>query len=224
MAPYRASIMDQPLGPLFVPPGMPDRFWILILLVAVPVMLASLLVMVRGRLPAVLSSMAFLLLPPFAYVLGDIHLLEESKHVAFCGSCHETMSPLIAALKESPPETLAAIHYQRGRVSHVDACYQCHSGYGLWGDAHAKTAGVMHMLNTVLGNYDYPLEARAFSIDSCRNCHAAAENFRAVDAHQDPDMQQALLAGEMSCAGMCHPAAHPDWALNGAQALAAKAP
>jgi hypothetical protein len=43
-----------------------------------------------------------------------------------------------------------------------------------------------------------------------------------VEAHQDPDMQQALLSGEMSCTGVCHPAAHPDWALEGAKALAEK--
>lgn len=210
----------EPLGPLFVPPDAPDRFWILILAVVVPVMAVAVLVMVRGRLPSALSSMAFLLLPPFGYVLGDIHLLEESKTVTFCGSCHETMSPIVTALHEDT-ESLAAIHFQRGRVPHADACYRCHSGYGIWGDVGAKLAGVQHMLNTVTGDYDYPLKPRAtFDIDACRDCHAGTTNFRAVEAHQDPDMQQALLAGEMSCTGVCHPAAHPDWALEGAKALA----
>jgi len=212
--------MQEPLGPLFVPPDAPDRFWMLIAVVAVPVMVVSVMVMVRGRLPAALSTMALLLLPPFAYVLGDINLLEESKTVKFCGSCHETMSPIVTALHQDT-ETLAAIHFQRGRVSHADACYQCHSGYGIWGDVSAKTAGIMHMLHTVTGDFDYPLKPRAtFDIDSCRGCHAAATNFRAVEAHQDPDMQQLLLSGEMSCTAVCHPAAHPDWALKGATAYA----
>jgi cytochrome c nitrite reductase small subunit len=212
--------MEQPLGPLFVPPYSPDRFWILILIVAVPVMVVALVVMVRGRLPPAFSAMAFLLLPAFAYVLGDIHLLEESKKVTFCGSCHETMSPIVTELHEDT-DTLAAIHFQRGRVSHVDACYQCHSGYGIWGGVHAKEAGILHMLHTVTGNYDYPLKPRApFDINSCRGCHAGTTNFRAVEAHQDPDIQQSLLSGEMSCTGVCHPSAHPEAALNGATAFA----
>jgi ferredoxin len=175
--------------------------------------------MVRGRLPAPLSAMAFLLLPAFAYVLGDLHVLEESKKVTFCGSCHETMSPIVAAIQDDD-ETLAGRHFQIGAVSHADACYKCHSGYGIWGGVGAKTAGIMHMLNTVTGSYEFPLQPRrVFDIDSCRSCHAEAKPFRAVEIHRDPDMQAALLTGEMSCTGMCHPAAHPDWALNGASAL-----
>jgi len=54
-----------------------------------------------------------------------------------------------------------------------------------------------------------------FDIDSCLNCHARAATFRAVEAHQDPDTQQALFKREMSCTGVCHVAAHPDEALNG---------
>lgn len=212
--------MRQPLGPLFVPPESPDRLWILVLIVAVPVLAVSLLVLVRGRLPSALSSMAFLLLPAFGYVLGDINLLEQSKTVTFCGSCHETMSPIVTAIR-TDTESLAAIHFQRGRVPHEDACYQCHSGYGMWGDVHAKLAGIRHMLHTVTGDYEYPLAPRPrFDINSCRNCHAAAKPFRDAEAHQDPDIQQALLSGEMSCTGVCHPAAHPDWALDGAAALA----
>lgn len=212
--------MTEPLGPLFVPPDTPSNFWVLVVLLAIPVMAVAVLVMARGRLPSALSSMAFLLLPPFAYVLGDIHLLEESKTVTFCGSCHETMSPLVMAL-EHDTDTLAAIHFQRGRVSHVDACYQCHSGYGLWGDVSAKRAGILHMLHTVTGGYEYPLApTKRFDINSCRGCHAGTVNFRAVDAHQDPDIQQSLLSGEMGCTGMCHPPPHPEWALEGAQALA----
>jgi len=85
----------------------------------------------------------------------------------------------------------------------------------------AKFAGVQHMIHTVTGGYEYPLKPRAtFDIESCRSCHATAKPFREVEAHQDADMQAMLLTGEMSCTGVCHPAAHPDWALNGAKALA----
>ena len=54
-----------------------------------------------------------------------------------------------------------------------------------------------------------------FDINSCLNCHAQAERFRAVEAHRPPDVQEALMSGEMSCAGLCHPAAHPESALGG---------
>ena len=54
-----------------------------------------------------------------------------------------------------------------------------------------------------------------FDIDSCLGCHAFAPSFRAVEAHQDPDLQKQLLSREMGCTGICHPAAHPEAALTG---------
>ena len=58
----------------------------------------------------------------------------------------------------------------------------------------------------------------SFDINSCLGCHAGAASFRAVEAHQAPDLQQALLHHTMSCTGTCHPAAHPDSALTGGKA------
>ena len=81
----------EDLGPLFVAPHEPDRMGLLIAVLAGVVIAVALVALVRGRLPDALSSSVLLLLPLFAYVLGDLHLLEESKRVEFCGSCHETM-------------------------------------------------------------------------------------------------------------------------------------
>ena len=203
------------LGPLFVPPDSPDRFFILILLLAAPTTAACLYALVRGRLPAALSYSTLFLVPVFAYVLGNVHLLEESKTVEFCESCHLTMQPVAEAMR-SDGSTLAAVHYQRGAVSYRDACYQCHSGYGIWGDTRAKLSGASHMFRTFTGRYEHPLRlVGSFDIGSCLDCHAGARTFREVEAHQEPTVQQALLAGELSCTPACHAAPHPEAALNG---------
>jgi hypothetical protein len=162
-----------------------------------------------------------ILIPVFAYVIGSIFLLEESKSVDFCGSCHETMGPVVASLGEDNG-SLASIHWRNGRVSHADACFRCHSGYGIWGSAAAKLAGVTHMIHTVTGDYALPLEARGFDINSCLGCHAEAVPFRAQEAHRDPELQRQLLAGELGCTGMCHPDPHPADALRGAREVAAR--
>lgn len=208
----------QDLGPLFIPPSEPDRFWIVIATLAVGVIAAGAVALWRGRLPDPLSYPVLMALPLFVYLLGDLHVVEESKKVEFCGSCHETMSPVVASL-HTDGDHLASIHFQRGAVPHESACYRCHGGYGLWGDAHAKLAGLEHMLHTVTGNYEFPLKKRAtFDISSCLDCHAQAVPFRDADAHRDPDLQKALLSGEIGCAGLCHPSPHPEKALNGAVA------
>jgi len=210
----------EELGPLFVHPYQPDQFWILILIVSLPAIVASLYVLIRGQLPAALSSSLMILLPLVAYLLGDIHLMDESKRVNYCGSCHEAMSPMFETM-HNDDSTLAGFHYKRGAISHQTACYSCHSGYGLSGDMTAKLAGMRHMLQTALGSEDYPLRLRrSFDIDSCLDCHAEAKPFRAIEDHRELDIQEALLARDMGCTGECHETAHPEEARHGAAAFA----
>jgi hypothetical protein len=125
------------------------------------------------------------------------------------------MAPIVRSL-ESNDDSLASMHYVRGRVPHAEACFTCHSGYGIWGGVGAKIAGIRHMVQTVSGGYTLPLQQRGpFDIDSCLGCHAFAQNFRAVEDHQDPDLQKELVERKMGCTGDCHPAAHPESALTG---------
>jgi cytochrome c nitrite reductase small subunit len=209
--------MDQ-LGPLFIAPHEPDRIGTAIALLAIAVIAVSALALIRGRLPDAFSYSVLLLLPVFGYALGNLHLLDQSKRVEFCGSCHETMSPLVEAMR-SDTEYLSSTHYRSGAVPRDAACYRCHGGYGLWGDVQAKFAGVTHMLHTITGRYEYPLrKLGTFDISSCLDCHAQAAPFRAQEAHRDPDLQNALLEGQMGCVGLCHPAPHPPEALEGAAA------
>ena len=208
------------LGPLFEVPHSPGSTWLAatIVLVALVVIGIASIALIRGRLPVALSSAALLLLPAFSFVVADLHLLEESKTVDFCASCHTTMSPLAESMRSGDDESLASIHYAKGAVSHADACYQCHSGYGLWGTVNAKMAGVGHMVRTVTSWYHYPLESKSFDIASCQGCHSGAAPFREVPVHRTDFIQKRLLSGDLSCAGVCHPPAHPTRALNGAEA------
>lgn len=211
---------DQALGPLFVPPADLHWFWIAVLVPAVPAIVLLLFALVRGRFPGgrVVGggiAAAAWLLSLFAYLLGAINLSEEAKQVEFCGSCHMTMAPLVESLR-SDQESLAAIHYQRGAVSRSEACYTCHSGYGIWGTLSAKQAGFGHMVRTLTGDFQFPLEHQGpFDIDACQNCHAATRAFRDVEEHRDPDLATAMVDREIGCTGDCHPAAHPDGALSG---------
>jgi hypothetical protein len=180
---------------------------------AVAILLWGLL---RGRLGPAAGAAGIVFLPLVTYGLGSLLVLEDSRNVAFCGSCH-VMTPIVASLDMTDDgSSLAATHCARGAVSHEQACYVCHSGYGIWGTLDAKIAGLGHMLRTVTGGYQLPIKLNgAFDIDSCLGCHARAPRFRAVEAHQPLDVQRALIAREMSCTGLCHPTAHPEAALTG---------
>lgn len=158
-----------------------------------------------------------MLLPIAAYGLASMYMLEDSKEVSFCGSCH-LMKPIVKTL-ESNDGSLASTHYARGLIPHDQACYVCHSGYGIWGTVDAKMAGLGHLVRTATGWYNLPLRLnQPFDIDSCLNCHAFARTFRAVEAHQDPDLQQQLVERAIGCTGTCHPPAHPAEALGGGMA------
>lgn len=205
------------LGPLFVPPGAHDGLpWVAILSIALAVPAVVLLVVgiLRGRrMPAAVGALA-VVLPVASFGFGSLYVMEGSKQASFCGSCH-IMTPLLQSLDEDNG-SLASIHYRRGRVRHDEPCYTCHSGYGIWGTVEAKQAGLLHMWHTVTGDYARPLAMIGkFDIESCLACHAETHPFRDAEPHRDPDVQKALLDGEMSCTGVCHPSAHPESALNG---------
>ncbi len=206
----------EDLGALFLHPGdlsdpIPSFLPIAIAVAAIAI---CTLVIFRVRIHDTVLTLGIVGLPLFAYALSNAALLDRSKNTDFCMSCH-IMEPLLDVVTPDEP-TLAAVHIRSGALPTYQSCYTCHSGYGLWGDADAKLAGVGHMVATLTGRYELPLKInKPFNIKACLACHAEGERFRAAVPHQVPDIQEALLTGEMGCTGTCHPAAHPPEALTG---------
>jgi hypothetical protein len=207
--------VESDLGPLFVRPADPHYLWVLGVAIAAISIAFAVIGLVRGKTSLAAAAVGLIALPAFSYVIGTLFMMEESKRVTFCGSCHQPMRPVIAAL-ETDTESLSSVHWHKGAVDHVEACYQCHSGYGIWGAFDAKRAGMTHMLHSITGAYEFPLQKHGhFDVKSCLGCHAETEAFRKVEDHQDGELQAALLSGELGCTGDCHPAAHPESALHG---------
>jgi hypothetical protein len=205
----------EDLGPLFATQTGIHLVWFVALAAAAVAIGVALYALVRGRVSREVGLAGLALVPGFALLLANLELLDHSKDVRFCGSCHEPMAPLVASMIH-PTDSLASIHYRAAPSRVRRLRYTCHSGYGLLGDVAAKRAGLTHMWHQLRGSYEYPLAMRRpFDIDACLGCHRHAPRFRAVEAHMDKDLQAALVAHEMSCTGACHPAAHPPDALNG---------
>src|SRR4029450_6982608 len=104
-----------PTGRLFVsPPVHPVVDWVRVLpvLVALPAIAILVWGLWRGRLPPALA-VAGLVLPAAAYGLGMLMVMEESKDIRFCGSCH-VMKPIAETLHAPAGSSPPAIHYTRG--------------------------------------------------------------------------------------------------------------
>jgi hypothetical protein len=207
--------MEAELGPLFVDKTEVHLLWIVAAIAAAAAIGFAVYAFVRGNVSRELGLAGLVVVPGVALLLANLEVVDRSKEMPFCGSCHEPMAPLVTSVIEANG-SLASNHYQSGAIKGDTACYTCHSGYGLLGDIKAKRAGLGHMWHELWGSYDYPLAMnRPFDIDACLDCHRHAPKFRAVSVHTDPETQKLLASRELSCAGACHPSAHPPEALNG---------
>ncbi len=204
------------LGPLFATSPFEASRWLLgvLVLFAAPGVAILLWGLVTGRLSRTPAGLGLLAIPASVFVLANFYLLEASKDTRFCGSCH-VMAPILKAALGGG-KTLAARHIELGAIPRTEACYACHSDYGLWGTVQAKSSGVMHVVRNAFGLYGFPIQHNGpYPVSICLRCHAQAENFRKEDSHTDPDVQSGLLDGTFSCTGDCHNEAHPEEALNG---------
>jgi nitrate/TMAO reductase-like tetraheme cytochrome c subunit len=142
------------------------------------------------------------IVPGLALALGVGTALEDMKRPEFCGSCH-VMRPFINDLQNPDSATLAALHYQN-RYIREHQCYTCHTDYGLFGPLRAKLAGVRHLLNYEIGNYDIPIKIREpYREANCLHCHGEAKVFREKHA----DTLEQLVSGDVGCLD-CHRPAH----------------
>ena len=207
------------LGPLFSPAPGVTHLWVrsILLLITLPAAGILVLGLLRGRLGLKSAWSGIVILPLFAFTLEHSVFLQDAKHVEFCGSCHE-MKPIVASLA-ADDGSLAARHFALGALPSSEACYVCHSGYGVWGGLRAKAQGLGHMVRSATGTARFPLELyEPYDIRGCLDCHAHTTRFRAEGVHRMPGIQTTLLSREIGCTGSCHPAAHPIAALRGGRA------
>jgi len=136
--------------------------------------------------------------------------MEESKQVAFCGSCHQPMGPFVEDMRNPGSDALAAVHYKNWLIQR-DHCWTCHSDYGIAGTARAKLTGLNHIARATLGSWEPPIELSSpYSWSICLGGHGNSARFRAPrgDASAHEGVVEAVLSGETGCTD-CHNLAHP---------------
>lgn len=137
--------------------------------------------------------------------------MEESKAVAFCGSCHAPMGPFVRDMENAASETLAAVHF-KNRYLQREHCWNCHSDYGIAGTASAKTTGIVHMIKYTSGRWQPPIRMFApYRWRICLGCHAESARFKVPrgDGSAHEGVVRAVLAQETGCTD-CHVPAHPE--------------
>ncbi|HKR55644.1 MAG TPA: hypothetical protein VJS20_05040 [Gemmatimonadales bacterium] len=144
-------------------------------------------------------------LPSVTILLANVVGFEKVKDSCF--ECH-TMDPWVADMKNPESKTLAAQHY-KNRWINENACYTCHTGYGLAGNIRAKMGGLRHVMHYYVTGVPDEIHIRQpFPVKTCLHCHEAAASFLKIDQHVDPEMKPKILSGEISCFD-CHESPHP---------------
>lgn len=150
--------------------------------------------------------MVLLLVFPLITVLGTMEtVMEETKTVASCNSCH-VMEPFVNDMRTDDSPTLAARHYKNNWIP-KQQCYQCHTTYGVHGTLAAKRDGFRHWLLYVTGTYDEPIQySGSYPNVNCTNCHAGTDGFQSVESHSA--LRPLLATDQVSCVD-CHGPPHP---------------
>lgn len=152
-----------------------------------------------------LLLIGLVILPLFVSLSGTAIVMEQSKQVAACASCH-TMHPFVNDLKDPESETLAARHYQNRWIPDHQ-CYSCHTDYHIFGKARAKLEGVRHLLTFYTGRYKLPIRMAApYRNSICLHCHGEAKSYLGAEIHREISAE--ILSNNTSCVE-CHGPAHP---------------
>ena len=152
--------------------------------------------------------------PLLLLAVGSFAVLEVSKEVSFCGTCHIVMKPYIDDLHNAQSQSLAALHFQHRFAPGID-CYSCHANYGIHGTFEAKMTGLVDVYKYVTGTYHLPLKMRApFDNVFCLKCHNGAKRFMAQEIHlEGGKVSDDLRTGTYSMrspgsCGLCHSLSH----------------
>ncbi len=154
-------------------------------------------------------------LPIFSALTTNVVGLQTSTQVGFCGSCH-VMTPYTDDLADPESTTLAAVH-SRNKWFGSQACYTCHSNYGMFGTVLTKISGLGHVVAYNLNYRNTPLEDTIGNLElyspflnqACQQCHSmTSPNFKNEREHKSADDD--LKEGKISCVSSgCHGPAHP---------------
>lgn len=171
-----------------------------------------LLVVIRPSLIArregkILGLLAFIVLPVVAASIGASEHLENSKQTQFCLSCH-IMEPWGKSLYVDDPSHIPAAHFQNHRIAPDEACYTCHSDYGMYGTIRTKLEGMHHVYVEYLGHPMNPIHLyQPYENAQCLHCHLGARSFEADPLHIA--IMGDLKSEQLSCISSgCHDTIH----------------
>ncbi len=154
-------------------------------------------------------------LPAATGISGNLAGFENMKERSFCGSCH-VMTPYTEDLSNPASQSLAAMH-ARNPMFGGQACYICHSDYGMFGTINTKLGGVKHVLHYYTKYRTMTIEDALpkmhlyspFPNNNCMQCHSTS-----LPAWNDivdhAGLLEDLRSEKVSCASDgCHGPSHP---------------
>lgn len=162
---------------------------------------------------------ALFVLPTGAAMVGNVHNLETSKSVEFCGSCH-VMDSYVADATNPESDSLASKHAQL-EIFRDSACYNCHADYGMYGGVTTKIGGMHHVVAFYGDDWSKPGHRppklfKPFDTRRCLTCH---DPLRAGAPLEHRIHAEKLKSREVSCAAKgCHGPPHPAWVQTPAEA------
>ena len=165
----------------------------------------------RGRIAGPVSLGLLIagigVLPVISVSFGTVLVFQRAERVEFCASCHEPMQPYVDDMMNLESESMAAVHY-KNRYIPSNQCYDCHTSYGLFGTAEAKTKGLVDMYKYYTDTYHVPIQMRSpYPNNDCLKCHAESLKWLQQELHTEN--KEALFAGDTSCMECHDPMGHP---------------
>jgi cytochrome c-type protein NapC len=159
-----------------------------------------------------LLGLALFVLPTMAAMLGNVHNIETTKTVEFCGSCH-VMTSYVEDVKSADSRSLASLH-ARLPVFEGEACYICHADYGMFGGVTTKIGGLHHVVDFHSNDWSTPGHRppalyKPYDMSRCLRCH---DPLRAGAPLEHRVHAQKLQDRTISCSATgCHGPPHPPW-------------
>ena len=152
-----------------------------------------------------LMLLGLFVLPVLVGISAMGTLLEETKTVDSCQSCH-VMEPFVLEMQDPEGGSLASRHYDNKWIED-NQCYHCHTSYGVQGDLAAKRDGFRHWLLFVTETWPEPIEfAGSYPNQNCMACHGGTPKYEEVPSHAA--IAEDLASNKVSCTS-CHGPAHP---------------